>query len=125
MSEILIDTERLQSLMGALDSACKSIEEAMGELQQMTTHENWACPERHAINDYILTNRADIQKLQVRSFTFTSVARQVANEFVETESGISGLFHSLEDKIGDVLSLGKVTGAGAALQVIDFEKMDL
>lgn len=99
-----IDTERLQSLMNTLSAANDRIDEAASLLMQITTHDNWGCRERYAINEYTLKNRRKIQQLQVDSHNFLTAAKAAANEFTDTEKSISEMFSTLEGLISRIVA---------------------
>lgn len=99
-----IDTEQLQSLMDTLSAANDRIDEAASLLMQITTHTNWNCKERYVINEYTLENRKEIQKLQAASQNFLTAAKSVTNEFIDTESGISEMFSTLEELISRIIA---------------------
>ena len=101
---IYIDTERLQSVMLTLENANQAIDEANQLLMQITTHNDWGCKERHAINDYVLNCRKEIQVLQQNSESFYRTSKSVADEFLETETGISRLFESVEGVLAKAIS---------------------
>lgn len=99
-----IDTARLQELMAKLQQANTEIDSACNTLLSITTHDGWACRERHVINEYILENRANIQKLRDRSNNFAHVAKAVVDEFVDTEVKIPSLFNSVESALASIIA---------------------
>ena len=100
-----IDTEALQNITAVLEQAAGSIDEAANQLMQITTHENWGCAEKVQINDYALTCRGQIQKLQTVSQNFCQIIREVSQDFVDTEASISGMFENVEKLISEILSV--------------------
>lgn len=111
---IYLDTDRLQQMVGTLEAANHRIDEATDILMRITTHDDWGCAERHQINDYILKNKNMIQQLQSISGGFYNIMKQVAAEFIETESNIGNLFSDLENVLGKTLSV-VVNSVGGAV----------
>lgn len=118
---IYLDTDRLQQMVGTLESANQRIDEATDILMQITAHDDWGCAERHQINEYILKNKTMIQQLQSTGGGFYNIMKQVAAEFVDTESNIGNLFSGLEGVLGKVLSVAvnSISGTIAATGTID------
>lgn len=102
---INIDTDHLQDLMAVLQSASDNIDSAAEKLLSITTHNEWGCKERVAINDYILENRNMIKVLQDQCSSFCSTAKIATEEFIETEKSIAELFPGIEGKLGAILSV--------------------
>lgn len=99
-----IDTERLYNLVDMLSVANERIDEAAALLMQITTHHDWGCKERYVINDDILDNRKNIQRLQEDGHSFLAAVKMVANEFSDTENSISEMFSTLEGMISRILA---------------------
>lgn len=102
---ISVDTDLLIQLAQTAQTASSQLENAACILNQITTHENWGCWERETINDSIRTVRSSMEELQYFSQNYTTKVALVAQQFVETESGISGLFEGIEALLGQVLSI--------------------
>ena len=102
--EVNLDTERLQDMMNILQEANNSIDSAAEKLLSITTHNGWACKERYTINDYVLENRNLAKTLQSDCTRFCRAAKGVADDFVETESGISHMFSSVEGALAQILA---------------------
>lgn len=101
---INLDTERLQDMMNLLQDANNSIDSAANKLMSITTHNGWACKERYIINDYAMDNRNLVKALQSDCSSFCAAAKSVADDFVETESGISQMFSSVEGALAQILA---------------------
>lgn len=114
---INLDTERLEGLLGRLSGAAFRMDEAAQLLMQVTTHEDWGCPERHTINDFILRNRSEMQRAQADGHSFLAASRASAQSFLEAEQSIGALFETLEGLLSGILAdpVGKVGGNVGAL----------
>lgn len=99
---INLDTEQLKSLLAQLESANNQIDEAMACLQRVTTHSSWGCAERNTINEHILENRQQMQRVQQESESFLTATRAVADDFCTTENDISNWFASVDEAIARV-----------------------
>lgn len=112
---INLDTEQLKSLLAQLESANEQIDEAMSYLQRVTTHSSWGCAERNTINEHILENRQQMQRIQQDSTSFLQTARAVTDDFCTTENDISNWFSSVDEAIARVNSIqvGTVTSTAA------------
>ena len=102
---INLDTEQLKSLLAQLESANNQIDEAMACLQRVTTHSSWGCAERNTINEHILENRQQMQRVQQESESFLTATRAVADDFCTTENDISNWFASVDEAIARVNSI--------------------
>lgn len=102
---INLDTEQLKSLLAQLESANNQIDEAMACLQRVTTHSSWGCAERNTINEHILENRQQMQRVQQESESFLTATRAVADDFCATENDISNWFASVDEAIARVNSI--------------------
>lgn len=102
---INLDTEQLKSLLAQLESANNQIDEAMACLQRVTTHSSWGCAERNTINEHILENRQQMQRVQQESESFLNATRAVADDFCTTENDISNWFSSVDEAIAQVNSI--------------------
>lgn len=109
---INLDTERLEDLLERLAGAASRMDEAAQLLMQVTTHEDWGCPERHTINDFILRNRSEMQRAQADGHNFLAASRASAQNFIEAEQNIGAMFETLEGLLSGILSdpVGKVGG---------------
>ena len=108
---INLDTEQLKSLLTQLESANNQIDEAMACLQRVTTHSSWGCAERNTINEHILENRQQMQRVQQESESFLTATRAVADDFCTTENDISNWFASVDEAIARVngIRVGKIS----------------
>lgn len=113
---INLDTEQLKSLLAQLESANNQIDEAMACLQRVTTHSSWGCAERNTINEHILENRQQMQRVQQESESFLTATRAVADDFCTTENDISNWFASVDEAIARVngIRVGSIASIAAA-----------
>lgn len=101
---INIDTEKLGGLLDRLAVAVSRMDEAAGLLMQVTTHNEWGCPERHTINDYILRNRAEMQRIQADGHSYLGASRASAQSFVDAERDIGAMFATLDGLLAGILA---------------------
>lgn len=101
-----IDTMVLKGLVSAASVANESIDNAVDALNRVSVHNDWGCKEKNAINDYAITNRNKIKKIQENSRGFLNEITHVANEFETSENSIIDWFTSVESILGDLLKVG-------------------
>lgn len=106
---ISIDTAIMRNLVTATSTANNAITDAMEVLNRISTHNDWACKEKDAINEYTNTNKNRIHQLQENSSAFLSAITGAATEFEETETSISDMFSSVESMISNILSITAAT----------------
>lgn len=106
---ISIDTSIMRNLVTASTAANNAITDAVEVLNRISTHNDWACKEKDAINDYTNTNKNQIRQLQEFSNSFLNAITGAATEFEETETSISDMFSSVESMISNILSISTVT----------------
>lgn len=102
---ISIDTALLRELVSASSVANDAIDNAVDALNRVSTHNDWGCKEKYAINEYAITNRNKIKQLQENSRGFLNVITQVSNEFEASEKSILDMFSSVESIISEVISI--------------------
>lgn len=102
---ISIDTSIMRDLVTASTTANNAITDAMEVLNRIATHNDWACKEKEAINDYTNTNKNRIRQLQENSSSFLNAITGAATEFEETEIAISDMFSSVESILSNILSI--------------------
>ncbi|MCI5700942.1 MAG: hypothetical protein MR308_11290 [Lachnospiraceae bacterium] len=102
---IVLDTELLKQLAAAAKSATEELQAASELLNQITTHDDWGCKERVAINSYITGNRKKMRSLMENSRSFTGAIAEVAEKFVAEENGIISMFDRVENLLGSFLSI--------------------
>lgn len=102
---ISIDTALLRELVSASSVANDAIDNAVDALNRVSTHNDWGCKEKYAINEYAITNRNKIKQLQENSRGFLNVITQVSNEFETSENSIINLFSSVESLLSGMLSI--------------------
>lgn len=102
---IQIDTEVLKQLAATAKSATNELESASQILNQITSHNDWGCKERHAINDAIQKIRKNMMVLRDSSEGFTSTIVQIAEEFAEVERKIPDMFEGLEGLLAKILTV--------------------
>lgn len=110
---ISIDTSIMRNLVVAATTANNAITDAMEVLNQISTHNDWACKEKDAINEYTNTNKNRIRQLQENSSSFLNAITGASTEFEATETSIVDMFSSVESIISNVLSITAAT-AGAS-----------
>lgn len=115
---ISIDTSIMRNLVTASSTANNAITDAMEVLNRISTHNDWACKEKDAINEYTNTNKNRIRQLQENSSSFLNAITEAATEFEETETSISDMFSSVESMISNILSITAATAGviGGPLQ---------
>ena len=102
---ISIDTSIMRNLVTASVTANNAITDAMEVLNRISTHNDWACKEKDAINEYTNTNKNRIHQLQENSSAFLTAIAGAASEFEETETSISDMFSSVESMLSNILSI--------------------
>ncbi len=102
---ISIDTGIMRELVGATTTANNAITDAMEVLNRISTHNDWACKEKDAINEYTNTNKNKIKQLQENSSAFLSAITAATTEFETTETSIADMFSSVETMLGGILSV--------------------
>ena len=100
-----IDTLILKELVSASSVANDAIDNAVDALNRVSTHNDWGCKEKHAINDYAITNKNKVKRLQENSRNFLNVITQISNEFEASENSIINSFPPIESIISDVISI--------------------
>ena len=110
---ISVDTSVMRNLVSAASTANDAINDAVEILSRISSHNDWQCKEKDAINDYTNTNKTKIRNLQENSNSFLNAISSAANEFEEAEKSILNMFSSVESILSGVLSFaGNVFGAG-------------
>lgn len=109
---ISIDTSIMRDLVTASTTANNAITDAMEVLNRIAAHNDWACKEKEAINDYTNTNKNRIRQLQENSSSFLNAITGAATEFEETETSISDMFSSVESMISNILSITAAVAGG-------------
>lgn len=100
-----LNTDELQAAANAANQTNNMLVEAMNLLNQVVVHNDWACPERHAINDNTVQNRSLVQKLQGDAQSFYHTIQQVTEQFLEAEQQINQSFGQVEGPLASFLSL--------------------
>ena len=113
---INIDTDTLKQCSTAAKSATDQLNDAANIIMQITTHQDWECPNKDKINNYISTNRQLISQLVQDAANFDAVIKTVTDEFVQQESQISSMFEEIEELLASVLNVATVsTGSIASI----------
>ena len=113
---ISIDTAIMRDLVAASSIANNAITDAMEVLNRISTHNDWECKEKDAINEYTNTNKNRIRQLQENSYAFLNAITDATSEFEETEISILDMFSSVESIISSILSItGASVGADGGL----------
>lgn len=115
---ISIDTAIMRNLVTATSTANNAITDAMEVLNRISTHNDWACKEKDAINEYTNTNKNRIRQLQENSAAFLNAITGAVAEFEQTETSISDMFSSVESMLANILSITVATAGviGGPLQ---------
>lgn len=102
---IVLDTALLKELASVSAAANDAIDDAVGALSRVSTHNDWGCREKYAINEYAVTNRSKIQQIQQNSGTLFNMLTQTANEFEEMEKNIASWFPLVESLISGIVGI--------------------
>lgn len=102
---ISIDTAIMRELVTVSTTANNAITDAMDVLNRISAHNDWACKEKDAINEYTIANKNRIRQLQENSSSFLSAITGAAAEFEQTETSISDMFSSVESMLSNILSI--------------------
>lgn len=102
---ISVDTDELYNVASIAKQANDALTDAMFHLNQVTTHNDWSCTERFAINEHILNNRKMIVNLHDASENFYNVLHQVAQDFDTKEKEISTWFSSVDEELATVFDV--------------------
>lgn len=105
---IRVDTDALICLAKEMQTANAQITDAVQQLNQTTTHDDWGCKERLTINQNILTYKKSAHFLQESSEAFTRAVTQAANAFAETEREIAADAGANDAFIGSIISVAPV-----------------
>ena len=100
---ISINTEAMRHLVDTCAAANDAIEEAVAALTGITTHDDWGCREKDAINEYTTTNKKKILHIQECSTSFLRVLRSVTQDFESTESSLADMGSTVDASIGPVV----------------------
>lgn len=100
-----LNTDELQAAANAANQTNAMLVEAMNLLNQVVVHNDWACPERHAINDNTVQNRTMVLNLQTDAQNFYHNIQQSAQAFLEAEQQINQSFTQVEGSLASFLTL--------------------
>lgn len=109
MIVIDIDTIVMKNLASASSAANEAIDNAAEALNRISTHNDWGCKEKNAINEYAVSNKNRVKNLQENSRNFLNVVTQAANDFESSENSIIDMFSSIESILSDWLKIGTIT----------------
>ena len=112
---ISIDTSTMQQLVQAASTANSAIDQAMEILNRISSHNDWACKEKDAINDYTTNNKKRARQLHENAQSFFNAVKCVSVDFETAETDISDMFSSVESLLAGVLQVAQ----GAVSNVID------
>jgi len=104
---ISIDTSTMQQLAQAASTANSAINQAMEILNRISAHNDWACKEKDAINDYTTTNKNRARQLHENAQSFFNAVKGVSVDFETAETGISNMFSSVESILAGVLQIAQ------------------
>ncbi len=102
---IEIDTQTLRSLANACANANNEIQNAVTQLTNITTHNDWGCKEKDAINNYTTTNKKKILQLQECSASFLNTLNQVTRDFENLEKEISNRMKEVDSNISQTITI--------------------
>lgn len=100
---IKINTDTMQELAAAMNSAAQRIEEAKQILDQTVEHDKWTCQERNTINENTKQAQRSAQALMEYSQALARAVQQMADKFSEREQAIAVMFSSVDTVIGKTL----------------------
>lgn len=112
---ISIDTSTLQQLVQAASTANDAINEAMEILNRISSHNDWSCKEKDAINDYTTNNKKRARQLHENALSYFNAVKCISHDFETAETGISDMFSSVESLLAGVLQAAE----GVASNVIN------
>lgn len=112
---ISIDTSTLQQLAQAAGTANDAIEQAMEILNRISSHNDWSCKEKDAINDYTTNNKKRARQLHENALSYLNAVKCITHDFENAETGISDMFSSVESLLAGVLQAAE----GVVSNVID------
>lgn len=102
---ISIDTEMMQQLVNGCSTANDAIEEAVASLMGVTSHKDWGCKEKTAIDEYTITNKKKVQELQECSTNFLRALRTVTHDFESAENTLADMASNVDASIGEAISI--------------------
>ncbi|MCM1244432.1 MAG: hypothetical protein NC293_02170 [Roseburia sp.] len=102
---IVIDTSLLRQLASTAKSTNEEIGEAVNLLQQVATHNNWGCAERHQINEFTQQNKNKIRQIQEAGTNFYHTILSVSNDFESLEKQFPSMFNEVDSVLGNILSI--------------------
>lgn len=106
---INIDTDTLKDCSSAAKNATDNLNDAANIIMQITAHNDWVCPNKEKINDYIRTNRQLMSQLVEDAAKFDAAIQSVTTDFVDAESKISSMFEEIEELLSTVLNVATVS----------------
>ena len=112
----------MRNLVAAATTANDAITDAMELLNRISNHNDWACKEKDAINEYSVKNKTRARQLQENASAFLHAVTAATNEFEATENSISDMFSSVESILSDILSvvgnIGNVITSGIGSGIV-------
>lgn len=99
------DPQVMQTLAQACQAANEELKHAQSLILSVRSHEDWGCREKDAIDDLMAQCRNIVNSLCEEQNSFLSAVRIVESDLNEAEGKISGLFHSVDDVIAEILSI--------------------
>lgn len=111
---ISIDTTVMRDLVAVTKSANEAISNATDLLDRISTHNDWACKEKNAINDYTITNRKQIHTIQEDFAAFLNAISAATAEIEDSENSIADMFSSVESLLANILSIAPTIISGPA-----------
>lgn len=102
---IILDTGVLSELVLAASATTEMIDNAVDALNRISTHYDWECKEKSAINEYAVTNKNKIKQLQENTRNFLNVLSQISKEFETEENSLISIMPDLESVISSVIAI--------------------
>lgn len=117
-----IETLIIKQLVRSAQLSCEEIGEAVGLLNQVTTHNDWGCRERIQINEYIQTNKTQIKQIQDAGHGYLNAVSEMATEFENLERDLPSMFESIESILGHILAVPTVSSTPVGKKTKDILK---
>lgn len=118
---ISIDTGLLKQLAGVARGTNEAISEASDLLNQVATHNDWGCMERHQINEFTMQNKNTIRRLQEAGRSFYRAIESAVSDFEVLERQFPSMFNNVDGLLGAILSIPVRTSqtvSGNAAQIL-------
>lgn len=101
---ISVDTELMNEMATLASNANSELDICIAILTAITSHNDWNCKERDAINDNIATVKKNAGMLKENMDIFASSVRQIADQFRTFEGTMLQQFQGAESSFGQTIS---------------------